>query len=64
MSVQFYDIKKRKKVSISDNEISKRPIRTKNGTRYQLVGNTNDGRQVFRFVSKDDYQSADYPVIR
>ena len=62
MSIQFYDIKNKRKVSIADGDISKRTIRTKSGTRYQLVGETRDNRLVYRFVSQADYKSSNYPI--
>lgn len=64
MSVQFYDIKNKRKVSIPEHEIEKRTVRTKSGTRYQLVGLTRDNRFVYRFISQADYKSSNYPIHR
>ncbi len=63
MSVEFYDVKTRQKVSIDDKKVSKTTFTTKNGqTRYGLRGKTDDGRMLTKFVSKTDWDSMKYSL--
>jgi hypothetical protein len=60
-SVEFYDVKTRKKVSIDDKNVVKTTFTTKNGqTRYGLRGKTEDNRTLTKFVSKADWDSSSY----
>lgn len=62
MSVEFYDVKTRKKVSIDDKNVMKTTFNTKNGqTRYGFRGKTSDNRMLTKFVSKADWDKAKYP---
>jgi len=61
MSVEFYDVKTRKKVKIDDKNVLKTTFTTKNGqTRYGLRGKTDDGRMLTKFVSKGDWDAGKY----
>lgn len=61
MSVEFYDVKTRKKVTIDDKNVLKTTFTTKNGqTRYGLRGKTDDGRMLTKFVSKGDWDAGKY----
>ena len=61
MSVEFYDVKTRQKVSIDDKNVMKTTFTTKNGqTRYGLRGKTDDGRMLTKFVSKGDWDGMKY----
>ena len=53
--MQFYDVKTRKKV---DSEVTEKTTYKVNGqTRYAVKGKTSDGRNLTKFVSKDQYDS-------
>ena len=59
MSVEFYDVKNRTKVSLEEAQIKKTSYTstTKNGserTRYAFRGKLPDGRNVTKFCSKSD----------
>jgi hypothetical protein len=65
--IEFYDVKKRAKVSISKSQVKKtkyeRP--TKDGgtqVRYALKAEV-DGSRLTKFVSKDTWDSIDAPVV-
>ncbi len=61
MSVEFYDVKTRKKVSIDDKNVMKTTFNTANGqVRYGLRGKTDDSRMLTKFVSKADWDKATY----
>ncbi len=61
--VEFYDVKTRKKVKIDDKNVMKTTFTTKNGqTRYGFRGKTADGRMLTKFVSKADWDGANYSV--
>ena len=60
--IEFYDLKTRTSVEISSSKVTKKVIErpTKSGgvsLRYQLIGTLPDDRKVFKFVSKDTYES-------
>lgn len=60
-SVEFYDVKVRKKVKIDEKNITKTKFTTKNGqTRYGLRAQTKDGRNLTKFVSQKDWEAAKY----
>ena len=62
MSVEFYDVKTRKKVSIDDKNVMKTTFTTANGqTRYGLRGKTDDNRMLTKFISKADWDKVKYP---
>lgn len=65
--VEFYDVKKRAKVSVPASQVKKtkyeRP--TKDGgtqVRYAVKA-TIDGSSLTKFVSKDTWDSLDVPVV-
>lgn len=60
-SVEFYDVKTRKKINVDDKDVTKTKLNTKNGqVRYALRGKTTDGRTVTKFVSAKDYDKLQY----
>ncbi len=62
MSVEFYDVKLRKKVSVENSKVTKTTFDTKNGqVRYGLRAKTEDGRNLTKFVSKADWDKLDVP---
>lgn len=63
MAVEFYDVKLKKKVSIDEKNVKKTTFTTKNGqVRYGLRAKTDDGRNLTKFVSKDNWDKMDVPV--
>jgi hypothetical protein len=62
MSVEFYDVKFRKKVSVEKKDITKTTFLANGQTRYGLRGKTSDGRTLTKFVSKADWDKMDVPV--
>ena len=62
MSIEFYDVKLRKKVSVSMDRVTKITITQKNGqVRYAFRGLTDDGRKLTKFCSKSDWDSTNVP---
>jgi hypothetical protein len=58
--IKFYDVKLRKEVMLDPAKVEKVTYEreTKDGkkqVRYALRGKTTDGRNLTRFVSKEDY---------
>jgi len=67
MSVEFYDVKNRTKVTLQEAQMKKTSYTstTKNGsvrTRYAFRGTLSDGRNVTKFCSKTDYDAMNVPV--
>ena len=67
MSVEFYDVKNRTKVTLQEDQIKKTSYTstTKNGsvrTRYAFRGTLPDGRNVTKFCSQTDYDAMNVPV--
>ena len=62
MSIEFYDVKLRKKVTVPDNRVTKITITQKNGqVRYAFRGLTDDGRKLTKFCSKSDWDASKVP---
>lgn len=64
--MQFYNVKTRSKVEVSENELSKKKFvrTTKSGgtqTRYAARANVN-GANLTRFITEADYNRLDVPV--
>jgi hypothetical protein len=63
VSVEFYDVKLRKKVQVPEQDVVKTTFSTKGGqVRYGLRGKTADGRTLTKFVSKSDWDKMNVPV--
>ena len=66
MAIEFYNVKKRKKVQINESEISKKeyPRETSKGTqiRYAFRAQDDDGTNLTKFVSKADYDKVKAPA--
>ncbi|MGC6367649.1 MAG: hypothetical protein ACON35_06600 [Candidatus Marinamargulisbacteria bacterium] len=66
MAIEFYNVKKRKKVTINESEIKKVEYKreTTKGTqvRYAFRAQDDDGTNLTKFVSKADYDKVDAPV--
>lgn len=66
-NIEFYDVKKRAKVSVPMSMIKKKTYKrtTKNGSeqiRYAVVAEM-DGSKLTKFVSKDTWDGLDVPVV-
>jgi hypothetical protein len=60
-TVEFYDVKIRRKVPIDDKNVMKTTFKTKSGqVRYALRGKTSDGRMLTKFVSLRDWEKLPY----
>ncbi len=67
MSVVFYDVKNRTKVTLDDGQVKKTSYSstTKSGavrTRYAFRGKLPDGRNVTKFCSKSDWDAKNVPL--
>lgn len=66
MAIEFYNVKKRKKVSINEYVIKKVEYKreTTKGVqvRYAFRAQDDDGTNLTKFVSKADYDKVDAPV--
>ncbi len=67
MSVEFYDVKNRQKVTLQDDQIKKTSYTstTKNGSiriRYAFRGQFPDGRNATKFCSKSDWDAMNVPI--
>jgi len=60
-TVEFYDVKTRKKINVDDKNVMKAKLNTKNGqVRYALRGKTDDGRTLTKFISAKDFDKLQY----
>ena len=66
MAIEFYNVKKRKKVSINESEIKKVEYKreTSKGVqvRYAFRAQDDDGTNLTKFVSKADYDKVSAPT--
>jgi len=67
MSVEFYNVKTRSKVSVAEDQIQKATLKrqNKNGTtqiRYVLRAQV-DGMKLTKFVSQKDWEALNAPVV-
>ncbi len=61
-SIEFYDVKTRKKVKVDQKNVKKTTFTTKNGqVRHGLRAKTDDGRNLTKFVSKTEWDKLDVP---
>jgi hypothetical protein len=66
MAIEFYDVKIRQKVQIPESEVRKTTYEReskggKTNVRYALRA-TNQGTNLTKFVSKEDWDGLDAPV--
>jgi hypothetical protein len=59
--MEFYNVKKRKKVNIPDNQVKKTTYGKEGRIRYAVRGTDDDGTNLTKFVSKDTYDSMNVP---
>ena len=61
-SIEFYDVKTRKKVAVDEKGVVKVTFTTKTGQkRYGLRAKTSDGRNLTKFISKSDWDKMRVP---
>jgi hypothetical protein len=62
VTIEFYDLKLRKKVQIPKGNVTKVKIVQKSGqTRFAFRAVTDDGRKLMKFCSKADWETTDVP---
>lgn len=62
--MQFYNVKKREKVEIPDEEVKKTTYTVKGGQiRYAVKAVDDDGMNLTKFMKKDDWDALDAPMI-
>lgn len=60
--MQFYNVKKREKVEVGEEKLKKTTYQGKGGqVRYAVRAVDDDGTNLTRFVSKDDWDALDVP---
>ena len=67
MTIEFYDVRKRAKVGVAEDQIKKTSFEreTKSGktqVRYAIVALV-DGSKLTKFVSKDDWEKLNVPTV-
>jgi hypothetical protein len=61
--MEFYNVKKRQKVNVPDNKLTKTVYEGKGGQkRYAVRAVDNDGTKLTKFVSKDTFDSLSVPT--
>jgi len=62
-TIEFYDMKTRRKVFLTDHNVRRVTFSTKVGqVRYGLRGKTDDGRNLTKFVGKDVWDALNLPL--
>lgn len=61
--MQFYNVKKREKVEVSDSDVKKTTYNVKGGqVRYAVRAIDDDGMNLTKFMKKDDWDALDAPM--
>ena len=61
--MEFYNVKTRQKVNISESNLRKSTLVQKTGRHTYAVTGEEDGTKLFRFVNKDQYDALQVPEI-
>jgi hypothetical protein len=65
MAIQFYNVKKREKVSVDESQVKKVKYERKTGggpqVRYALKAQDDDGTNLTKFCSEADWKALDAP---
>ena len=61
--MEFYNVKTKQKVDISESGLSKRTIVQKNGKQTYAVTGEQNGTKLVRFVSKQQYDALQAPEV-
>lgn len=59
--MQFYNVKKREKVEIPDDQMKKTVYESRGRKRYAVRAVDDDGTNLTRFVNKETYDELDVP---
>ena len=62
MAIEFYNVKKRKKVSIDEKNIKKVKYEGKGSPRFAFRAQDDDGTNLTKFCSKANWDALDAPV--
>lgn len=60
--MEFYNVKKRKKVNIDESKITKTQYGAEPRLRFAVRATDDDGTKLTKFISKDDYNNLDVPT--
>jgi len=63
MAIEFYNVKKKKKVSIDESKVKKTKYERNGTTRYAFRSVDDDGTNLTKFCSKADYDATDVEVV-
>ncbi len=64
-SIEFFDVKLKKKVMVDEKNIVKVTFKTKGGSiRYGIRGKTSDGRNLTKFVNKATWDALKVPEAK
>ncbi len=64
-SIEFFDVKLKKKVMVDEKDIVKVTFTTKGGgVRYGIRGKTSDGRNLTKFVNKATWDALKVPEAK
>ena len=61
--MEFYNVKTKQKVDISESGLSKRTIVQKNGKQTYAVTAEQNGTKLVRFVSRQQYDALQAPEV-
>jgi len=61
MSIEFYNVKKKEKVSINEQKVKKRVYENNGNVRYAFRAVDDDGTNLTKFCSKKDYDALQVP---
>ena len=61
--MEFYNVKTRQKVDIPESALRKRTLVRKNGRQTYAVTGEENGTELFRFVTKQQYDALQVPEI-
>lgn len=62
MSIEFYDVKTKQKISVDEKQVSKTKFTSDTGrVTFGLRGKTSDGRTVTKFIGKADWDKLNVP---
>lgn len=59
--MQFYNVKKRAKVEVSDSDLKKKKYEGRGGYRYAVRAVDDDGTHLTKFVKKELFDSLNVP---
>jgi len=60
--MQFYNVRKREKVEIPDDKLTKTSYSARGATRYAVRATDNDSTKLTKFVNKETWDSLSAPM--